>query len=124
MLKSEWPRREANNTPCCRTRRTPVCCLGSGQFYDKIRQRKCAARLITSLTPRITQRTSCKLELLEQLLRFLRVVRNEGDLDEVVSDAGEVDRLEVDACVTEPVGDVGELAGLVLEEHDVHLALG
>src|SRR6267143_2662157 len=62
-------------------------------------------------------------ELFKNLFRLLGIVTDDRQLDQVVRDTGYVKCLEVDPRVAESVGDVGQYAGLVLEQHDVDFSL-
>src|ERR1700736_2164461 len=62
-------------------------------------------------------------ELFEDLFRFLGIVTDDGELDQVIRDTRYVKRLEVDPRLTESVRDVPQYAGLVFEQYEIDFAL-
>src|SRR5439155_10193909 len=59
----------------------------------------------------------------QQLFRLLDIVDRDRELDQVVDDAGQVDRLHVDPAVRQLLADRRELARSVLEQHGHNLVL-
>src|ERR1700694_5569474 len=62
-------------------------------------------------------------ELFENFFRFLGIVADDRQLDEVIRDAGYVKRLEVDSRLAESVRHVGQQSGLVFEQNEMDFAL-
>jgi len=58
-------------------------------------------------------------ELFENFFRFLGIVTDDRELNQIIRDAGYVKRLEVDARFSEPARDIGEHACFVLEQYEV-----
>src|SRR5207244_1517317 len=62
-------------------------------------------------------------ELFKDLFCFLGIVTDNRELDQIIRDAGYVDRFEINAGVAESVGDIGQYTGFVLEQYDVDFTL-
>jgi hypothetical protein len=62
-------------------------------------------------------------ELFKNLFRFLGIVADYRQLDQIVGDSGDVNRLEVHTSVAESVGDIGQHPSFVFEQYEMDLAL-
>src|ERR1700730_8243103 len=70
---------------------------------------------------RLAERSSS--ELFKNIFRFLGIVTDDRQLDQIIRDPGYVNRLEVDARFAESVRDIGQRTRFVLEQDEMDLAL-
>jgi hypothetical protein len=84
--------------------------------FSNRRPRSAAQDMAPAGTGAMQQSASAKTsELFKNLFRLFGIVADDSQLDQIIRDAGNVKRLEVDPLVAEPVRDAGEYARLVLE---------